>query len=126
MVRLVSMPSESKNTAFRKYFGKLAVEGGNSKWCHPDVLQLANEYANSNTSDENFQSKWLAALLCFTVILSPCRYGGCMPEPSEETRQRILAAGRQLLTKMDDQELDLFGYRLPDGHNAQGIFDLFQ
>jgi len=120
------MASKSKNTPFCQYNDELAVESGNSKWCHPHVIQLANEYAVSNTSDENFQSKWLAALLCFTVILSPCRYDRCMPEPSEETRQRILAAGRQLLTKMEEQELDIDVYRLPDGHNAQGIYDLFQ
>ena len=120
------MASKSKNTPFCQYYDELDVKGGNSKWCRPHVLQLANEYANSNTSDENFKPKWLAALLCFTVILSPCRYGGCMPEPSEETRQQILAAGRQLLIKIDDQELDLFCFRLPDGHNAQSIFDLFQ
>ncbi len=122
---LVSM-AKSINKSFFQYYDELDVEGGNSKWCRPPVLQLAKEYAGTNPKDENFQQKWFAALLCFTVILSPCRYGGCMPEPSEETRQQILDAGRQILTKMDDQELYLFCFRLPDGHDAQGIYDLFK
>ena len=105
------------------------MRGGNSKWCSPLVLQLAFEYANANPNpnppEENFQQKWFAALLCFTVIVSPCRYGGAMPEPSEETIQKVLTAGKELLNKIENHGIDLEKYRFPDGHNPYDIFLVF-
>jgi hypothetical protein len=128
---LVSMSSEaskaskSEQEAFKKYFHELHVQGGNSKWCHPPVLQRAFEYANTNPPEQNFKQKWLAALLCFTVILLPCRYGGAMPEPPEETQQKVLIAGKELLDKFEEHDIDLERYKFPDGHNPWDIFLLF-